>query len=72
MQSQMTMNMNSKIMIAQIQQNRLTSTSMLVQQIQMNLLLLNLKAETGLLANSSDLEIDEEEESTVARGTVLI
>jgi len=45
---------------------------MLVQQIQMNLLLLNLKAETGLLANSSDLEIDEEEESTVARGTVLI
>ena len=71
MQSQMTMNMNSKIMMAQIQQNRLTSSNLLVQQIQMNLLLLNLKAETGLLANSSDIEIDEEEDSTVARPTVL-
>ena len=57
--------------MAQIQQNRLISSNLLVQQIQMNLLLLNLKAETGLLANSSDIEIDEEEDSTVARPTVL-
>ena len=35
----------------------------------MNLLVLNLKVETGILANSSDLEVDEEEDSKVARGT---
>lgn len=47
--------LNKQVMMVQLAQNKLTSTSMLLQQIRVNSLLLNEEAELGVSANSEDL-----------------
>ena len=46
--------LNKQISLVQMQQHKLTATSLLLQQIQMNQLLLNEEAEMGVSANSED------------------
>lgn len=44
-----------QVSMVQLAQNKLSATSMLMQQIRMNQLLLNDEAENGLNSNSEDL-----------------
>lgn len=59
MQTQMSYSQFSmlykQVTMVQLAQNKLTATSLLMQQIRMNYLLLNEEAENGLNSNSEDL-----------------
>ena len=47
--------LNKQVSMVQLAQNKLTSSSLLMQQIRMNYLLLNEEAELGINAKSEDL-----------------
>lgn len=47
--------LNKQVMMMQAAQTQLTASSMLMQNIRMNYLLLNEEAELGISANSEDL-----------------